>query len=224
MALHGSGGAYYRSNATIPSSVGLHSAYTRHLFVKGASAPSNANLKVVAALVGNAQNPHDAFNWSHTAGGFDRAHQHRTSGGSYSAARYPSTLATSQWLSIGATFSGSTLTAYLEGSSAASAGSLSAAAANAVYADMLALITFTGSLDGSSNWTDGEAAEYAYWNVALTADEMAALAKGFRATRIRPQSLVFYAPCVRELQDIRGGRTLVKQAGTDVPSDHPRVF
>lgn len=30
--------------------------------------------------------------------------------------------------------------------------------------------------------------------------------------------------CIRGLQDVKGGRTLVKQAGTDVPSDHPRVF
>lgn len=221
MALHGSGGAYYRSSSTLAA--GLHSAYTRHMFLRGASAPGSSNYRIPAAMIGTGQNPQNAFNWNHQTAGFDRAHQHRAAGGGYGTARYASSLATNQWLAIGATYNGSTLASYLDGA-AGPTGSIGPSNGNAVYLDLLGMMTFAGALEVSSNWTDGQVAEYAYWNTALTADEMAALAKGFRANRIRPQNLVFYAPCVRGLQDVRGGRTLVKQAGTDVVSDHPRVF
>ena len=224
MALHGSGGAYYRSGSMLPTSMGLHSAYTRHVWARCASVPSNANYRCIAGLIGGGQNPHTALFWNRMEAGWEKAAQHRSSGGGYSFLQFPSSLPANTWLSLGTTFSGSTLTVYLNGTQDATVGGLSAAAANDVYADLLALITHGGTLEGSSNWTDGEVAEYAYWNTALSADETASLGKGFRADRIRPQSLQFYAPCVRGLQDIRGGRTLVKQAGTDVPSDHPRVF
>lgn len=223
MALHGSGGAYYRSNATIPSSVGLHSAYTSHAFVRGASAPSNANYRQPFSFTGSGQNPQTAFSWNHMGGGFDRAHMHRNSGGTYATARYTSVLPTNQWLSVGATYNGATLAAYLDGLAGPSA-SIGVSSGSDVFIDMLAQLSYAGALGASTNWVDGEIAEYAYWNVALTADEMASLAKGFRADRIRPQSLQFYAPCVRGLQDVRGGLTLIKQAGTDVVSDHPRIF
>jgi hypothetical protein len=58
----------------------------------------------------------------------------------------------------------------------------------------------------------------------LSADEITSLAKGFRAKLIRRPNLFFYAPLVRDLADIKNGRTLVKQAGTDTYSDHPRVI
>lgn len=224
MALHGSGGAYYKGNATIPSSVGLHSAYSRHVWVRGASVPSTANLRYVAGLVGSGQNPGDQLIWNHTSGSFNKSNIHRTEGEAYSSAQYASSIPANTWLGLGVTFNGSVLVSYLNGVADATVSGLSAAAASSVEVHLLAVMVYGGGLDSSSNWTDGEVAEHAYWNVALTADEMASLGKGFRPDRIRPQNLVFYTPCVRGLQDIRGGRTLVKQAGTDVVSDHPRVF
>lgn len=224
MALHGSGGAYYKGNATIPSSVGLHSAYSRHVWVRGASVPSTANFRYVGGLVGSGQNPGDQLIWNHTSGSYNKSNIHRSGGGAYISSRYVSSLPANTWLGLGVTFNGTTLVSYLDGVADATVGGSAAATANAVEVQLLAAMVFGGGLDSSSNWTDGEVAEYAYWNTALSADEMASLAKGFRADRIRPQALQFYAPCVRDLQDIRGGRTLVKQAGTDVPSDHPRVF
>lgn len=69
---------------------------------------------------------------------------------------------------------------------------------------------------------DGRLAELAVWNVALTADEIASLAKGFRPQRVRPQSLVFCIPLIRTNQEIRNA-TSGTTTGTTV-ADHPRVY
>lgn len=224
MALHGSGGAYYRGNAVIDAVVGLHNAYSRHLWVRGASVPNNSSLRYIAGLVGGGQNPGHQLIWNHPSGAFHKSNILRNAGGSYFSCQYASALPADTWLALGVTFDGSTLTSYLNGAADAVVGGLSVSNNSDVEIHLLAALVFTGGLDSSSNWIDGEAAEYGYWNVALSADEMASLGKGFRADRIRPQSLQFYAPCVRDLQDTRGGRTLVKQAGTDVVSDHPRIY
>ena len=70
---------------------------------------------------------------------------------------------------------------------------------------------------------DGQIAEAAIWNVALTDGEIASLAKGFKPTRIRPQSLVFYAPLIRNLQDTRKGMALTNNNAATVAA-HPRVI
>jgi hypothetical protein len=69
----------------------------------------------------------------------------------------------------------------------------------------------------------GDIAETGVWNVALTAAEIASLAKGVACNLVRPQSLVFYAPLVRELIDVRGGRTITNNNGATVVN-HPRIY
>ena len=70
---------------------------------------------------------------------------------------------------------------------------------------------------------NGLIAEVGIWNVALTADEIASLADGMTCDKVRPQSLVFYAPLVRELQDVKGGLTITNNNGATV-ANHPRVY
>ncbi len=69
----------------------------------------------------------------------------------------------------------------------------------------------------------GSVGEVAIWNAALEAEEVAALAKGFKPQRIRPQSLVFYAPLIRNLIDIDRGLALTNNNGATV-ANHPRVY
>ena len=71
---------------------------------------------------------------------------------------------------------------------------------------------------------DGELAEAAIWNAALDADEAAALGAGFSPLLIRPQSLVFYVPLVRDDDnDLIGGLSLTAN-GTPTVDPHPRVY
>lgn len=70
---------------------------------------------------------------------------------------------------------------------------------------------------------NGQAAEVGIWNAALTADEIASLADGFTCDKVRPQSLVFYAPLVRDLIDYKRGLTITNN-NTATVANHPRVY
>lgn len=69
----------------------------------------------------------------------------------------------------------------------------------------------------------GRIAEVGIWKAALTADEVLALARGMSPELVRPQSLVFYAPLLRDLNDRVSNLTLTNVNGALV-SDHPRIF
>lgn len=81
------------------------------------------------------------------------------------------------------------------------------------------------SLDSTpSSYTDGSIAEAAIWNVVLTDAEVAVLATGISPLAVRPQSLVFYVPLIRDNdEDIVGGLSL-SVAGTPTVANHPRVI
>ena len=70
---------------------------------------------------------------------------------------------------------------------------------------------------------DGRLAEVGIWNIDLTAAEIASLAKGMTPDKIRPQSLVFYAPLVRNLIDQKGGLALTNNNSATV-ANHPRLY
>jgi hypothetical protein len=76
---------------------------------------------------------------------------------------------------------------------------------------------------GITGCFDGLTAEVGIWNAALTADEVASLAKGMTCDKVRPQSLVFYAPLVRNLIDQKSGLTITNNNGATV-ANHPRVY
>lgn len=71
-------------------------------------------------------------------------------------------------------------------------------------------------------YLNGQLAEVGIWNAALTEPEIQALADGASPRLIRPQSLQFYAPLLRELIDVRGGRAITNSGAT--VSNHPRIY
>jgi len=77
--------------------------------------------------------------------------------------------------------------------------------------------------NGANNLSSFSTAEVGIWNAALTAAEVAALAKGVTCDQIRPQSLVFYAPLVRDLVDQKGGLTITNNNGATI-ANHPRIY
>jgi hypothetical protein len=74
-----------------------------------------------------------------------------------------------------------------------------------------------------TQYFNGYVAEVAVWSVDLTDDEMRSLRVGFKAHRVRPQSLVYYSPVVRDLQDLRQNRTITNN-NTATVVEHPRVY
>lgn len=79
--------------------------------------------------------------------------------------------------------------------------------------------------NGAMNWYASAAvAEAAIWNAALDDDEVAALAAGMSPLLVRPQSLVFYCPLIRDDdEDLVGGLSLTANGGPTIAA-HPRVF
>jgi hypothetical protein len=75
----------------------------------------------------------------------------------------------------------------------------------------------------TASFFDGRIAEVGLWNAALTASEIASLAKGMTCDKVRPNALVFYAPLIRDLQDVRGGLTITNN-NTATVANHPRVY
>jgi hypothetical protein len=111
-------------------------------------------------------------------------------------------------------------TVYLNGANAVTQSSTNApntADINAVY------IGTQLTSNSFVNYFEGDIAEVGIWNVALTAAEVASLAKGMTCDKIRPQNLVFYAPLVRNLQDAKGGLTITNNGGA-IAATHPRVY
>jgi hypothetical protein len=71
------------------------------------------------------------------------------------------------------------------------------------------------------DYFSGRIAEVAIWNAALTAAEVAALAAGAGPLMVRPQSLVFYLPLVRDNDvDLVGGLSMTA-FNTPTIGDHP---
>lgn len=64
-------------------------------------------------------------------------------------------------------------------------------------------------------------AEGAVWNVALTADEITSLARGYSPMLIRPSALVWYVPAVRTLIDLKGNAISGANSGI---VDHPPIL
>lgn len=74
-----------------------------------------------------------------------------------------------------------------------------------------------------SSYSTATMCEVGIWSAALTAEEIAALARGVTCEHIRPQSLVFYAPLIRDAVDLARGVHLSNNNGATV-ADHPRVY
>ena len=74
-------------------------------------------------------------------------------------------------------------------------------------------------------YMDGQIAEAAIWNVALTAAEIASLAKGMSPLMVRPASLISYWPLVGNFSpeiDLHGRLEMTVNGTT--ASNHPRVY
>lgn len=76
-----------------------------------------------------------------------------------------------------------------------------------------------------TNYFSGDLAEAAVWNVALSAGDVALLAKAVSPFLVRPEALVFYCPIVGNYSpeiDQLGGLDMTVTGATK--SAHPRVF
>ena len=112
-------------------------------------------------------------------------------------------------------------------------GVFSAANSRTVYLDGGSSATNTTSLSPTINqteigawrsgfWFAGDIAEVGVWNVALTAAEVASLAKGVSPALVRPQSLVTCLPLIRDVIDVRAAAGFTDVNTT--AANHTRIY
>lgn len=65
---------------------------------------------------------------------------------------------------------------------------------------------------------DGELAHVAAWNAELDEDEVVALSMGFSPLLVRPGSLVYYFPMLRDINDVMGTSTMTADPGGGFPA------
>lgn len=137
----------------------------------------------------------------------------RTSSAVFYTASSTTTYSTSSWNNVAGVFSATnSRTIYLD------------AAGSSTNTDTTDTSSFTVLLLGAASGTTSvQLCSTAIWSAVLTDAELASLTKGFKPSRIRPQSLVFYAPLTRDLNDIRGGITLTASGAPQVVTN-PRVI
>ncbi len=76
---------------------------------------------------------------------------------------------------------------------------------------------------GTFSPMSGSIAEVGIWNVALDSNEINALASAVSPLSVRPASLGYYAPLVRNLVELKGGRTRTNN-NTATVTAHPRII
>lgn len=137
-----------------------------------------------------------------------RALTSSTSGSNASLTTATFSLAT--WHHAAARFAGAaSRIAYLDGV-AGTENTTSRATGGAL--DTLIVGRGSGGTYNSNAPFNGRIAEVAVWDVALNTAEIAALAKGYKPSQIRPDKLLWYLPLVREVQDVRSGLTFTNSA------------
>jgi hypothetical protein len=187
---------------------GAATAYSQHLWVQIASNPgSNKSITTWAEDYNSAthekyldMNTSGVTNWT----SFD--------GASKTTSPSAPAMTANVWAAQGMTQSTTTLLHYFNGTQ------VGTVAASGIYNGYVSPVCELGHSSHGGFWA-GQIAEYAIWTEVLTADEMAALAKGISPLLVRPQALLRYLPLLQ-----KGTETELIEAQTVTHVDSPAVY
>lgn len=181
MARHANGTTdkIVNTGAGIQIGVNTNQGFSFHFLFKGDAAPGTAAVLIPfgfaapnAGSVNTAQNI--GFAWSHTNAAFKQAAFIRTAGPTTIAAQLTSVLSGGVWYGIGATWDGSNLRAYLNGSLQATT------ACTSVSNDGVTrpLVSAFSAIAGTTNFCPGTMAEIGLTFGVLNASQLTALSNG----------------------------------------------
>lgn len=142
-----------------------------------------------------------------------------TTGGTVSGVNTGGTAFDSTWHHVCGVLSGTTATVYVDGTSVASFTESSVPTQTGM--DRLGVgVLLRGNV---VSYYSGSVADVGVWSAALNTSEITSLAKAVACRLVRPQSLVFYAPLIRNLIDSAKGLALTNN-NTATVSAHPRIY
>lgn len=199
------------------------SAYPITIFARGKSTDT-ANLQTLATFIQNSGSYSGAALFFHGATGGDPMIFSKFGGvNANSVAGYSS----GTWLAVAGRASGATqLDIDLDGTVTAGAATSVAFPTSPPPADVFIGARYNPT---PGNLLTGSAACVALWAAYLDDDEVMSLTKGFSPRRVRPQSLKFYVPLVRDLRAVfdalsSGGHSGWTTTGSPTVTDHPRSY
>lgn len=199
---------------TTSSAITPPNRYSFSFIYRNGSAPGTATVNKPFAISNSTSDYDVSFCWDHTS--TPRTLFHRRSGGTYDQATIPAGVLTSNTdYVIGGRYDGSNLTVFVDG---VAQSTVTASDPTAAVNPTPAL--FAGSA-GTGNFDDGTGSTAALWNVALTDAEFLSLGRRFTPDQIRPESLLFYWPLIRETVAMFG--TIATAGGLTV-AVHPRII
>ena len=175
------------------------------IFLQNASGVSGGGGAAAVVLRGNTSAA--GANWNSSNGGL-------VSGETFGGTAFDST-----WHHICATLSGTTTTLYVDGSSVASY--IAASVPTQTGMDRLGIGAIVRG--NVAAFYSGSVADVGVWDAALDASEIASLAKAVACRLVRPQSLRFYAPLIREAIDTARALALTNNNAATV-AVHPRIY
>lgn len=228
MAYAFNGNQWLNGNAS-PLGTGQLGDHSVTMWVNGASASGTTVFSISRSTETTGANNPSAFvqNFSGAAGYFLRGNSSpsglgwNSSAGSsgVSGENSGGTAFDGTWHHVCCVLSGSTSTVYVDGSSVASYSAASVPTQTGMDR------TGVGGIVRGTNLPsyNGSVAEIGVYSVALIASEIRSLSRGVACRLVRPQSLVFYAPLIRNLVDVRGGLSLTNNNAATV-AVHPRVY
>lgn len=197
----GTGNQYLSSTNSVPSG---NTPLTFSCFVRPLNDPSEFNVRAWVSLCIPGSVSIIAYRYGSSSRAFYNGHESSVGG----------SLVQNSWAHVAAVFTSTTSRlAYINSS------------AGTENTTNIAHITPTETRIGAyhqsiSGYAYDEIAEVGIWSTNLSADEIKSLYRGFTPPRVRPQSLVLYAPLIRDLTERREGRTWTNNNSATVGGAH----
>jgi hypothetical protein len=191
--------------------------FSWHMWYRNNSSPAVAAGTIAWSLSNAADSSGTywlAFNWNQPS--TPKTFFMKNSGGTFNSATMGSSLSADTWYSIGGRHTGSSVNVFLNGVSDGAG-----ASSDPTGATTPTLSIHGGGNAGTLNPDDGVVAEFALWSTNLQDVEHVALSAGVSPMLIRPTSLLFYAPLIRDAISYFGPKITATNTSVFV---HPRII
>jgi hypothetical protein len=222
MAIKGDGtSGKVTSAATINN---LQPPFSYHFFAQKSAQPSSGSSSEPFSIADPTGTYLECFAWDD--GASPQSFYNRRSSGTYDTIPITGlTLAANTWYGLGVSLSGTSGIGYLNGVQN-NTNTWGAPPSTHPNINLLWI-----GYSPQNQYFSGQLAEVGVWNVALTANEFKALGLGVPPFLIRPQNLLFYAPCRNEAQTIwspslisSSSSLALTTAGGVTTTVHPKVY
>jgi hypothetical protein len=195
------------------------SAYSIATWFKTTSVANTSNVEMIAMVGSAAGDRGDLYlEWGHPALNYRNRPAIHTTGTTYPSTNTAGANTANVWRHWAAVYSGSNVIFYQNGIQIGA--TLSATVTAPAPADWYFSMGADSSLAGS--WLSCKQVMAGYWDIGLSAADVAALAAGFPPENVRPQSLQSYFSGLRDAKNYRG--TGWTEASLTFDDDNPKIM